>query len=342
MSWLPSSPYLPSSVSRFSTAGVSSGSNPYRSYTRRMTPMTYSRRRTSSGRKSRMPRAGSVRRASVTGGPGRTADGRIACASMRAWARPGSRGGSPRSSRRSGRSRRLPRGQRRRTIAGSPITIDPAARPSPPAPAPPPPRSTRADAAAVEQDGAHPDEAPVLDGAAVDDGLCPTVTWSPITVGWVSRITWTRARILDVGPGPDPDRVDVTPHDDVHPDAALRADVDVADDLRAHVHVRGRVNRGMDGPERSEHLASNYKGCGPIGGAAGTGAHSRGSVTPLLALVLTLLVRVGDLAGLVALEEQHLGDALVGVHLRAGSGVVFEISSVTCPPTPARTASRSR
>jgi hypothetical protein len=36
------------------------------------------------------------------------------------------------------------------------------------------------------------------------------------------------------------------------------------------------------------------------------------------------------LAHLVALEEQHLGDALVGVDA-AGSGVVLLISSVTCP-----------
>src|SRR5258708_16587421 len=60
MSLLPSSPYLPVSVSMFSSAGVSSGSNPYRSYTRRTTSITYCRRRISSGRKSRMPRAGPV------------------------------------------------------------------------------------------------------------------------------------------------------------------------------------------------------------------------------------------------------------------------------------------
>ena len=44
----------------FSTAGVSSGSNPYRSYTSAMTLITYCRRRTSSGKKSRIPRAGPV------------------------------------------------------------------------------------------------------------------------------------------------------------------------------------------------------------------------------------------------------------------------------------------
>src|SRR5882724_6763891 len=60
MSWFPSSPYFPSSVSMFSTAGVSNGSNPKRSYTSLITPMTYSRLRTSAGRKSRMPRAGWV------------------------------------------------------------------------------------------------------------------------------------------------------------------------------------------------------------------------------------------------------------------------------------------
>src|SRR5581483_3180590 len=60
MSLLPSSPYFPSSVSMFSNAGVSSGSNPYCRYTSRTTPMTYSRRRISAGRKSRVPDGGLV------------------------------------------------------------------------------------------------------------------------------------------------------------------------------------------------------------------------------------------------------------------------------------------
>src|SRR5262245_31669680 len=42
-------------------------------------------------------------------------------------------------------------------------------------------------------------------------------------------------------------------------------------------------------------------------------ASEPGQGEPLLALVLALLVRVGGLADLVALEEEHLGDPLAGV-----------------------------
>src|SRR5438874_1303914 len=69
MSLLPSSPYFPSNVSMFSNVGVSSGSNPYRSKTFRTTPITYSRLRTSFGRKSRVPLGGLVDCLSLTNSP---------------------------------------------------------------------------------------------------------------------------------------------------------------------------------------------------------------------------------------------------------------------------------
>src|SRR3989304_5257547 len=47
-----------------------------------------------------------------------------------------------------------------------------------------------------------------------------------------------------------------------------------------------------------------------------SGSSELGEREPLLRLVLASLVRVGDLAGLVALEEEHLCDALPGVDPR--------------------------
>ena len=48
--------------------------------------------------------------------------------------------------------------------------------------------------------------------------------------------------VLDVAAAADADPVHVAADHDVHPDAARLADLDVADDLRAVVHVRGRVH----------------------------------------------------------------------------------------------------
>src|SRR5438132_5338968 len=53
-----------------------------------------------------------------------------------------------------------------------------------------------------------------------------------------------------------------------------------------------------------------------------SGSSDLGQGEDLLGLVLALLVRVGGLGLLVALEEEHLGDALVGVDLGGqGRGV---------------------
>ena len=61
--------------------------------------------------------------------------------------------------------------------------------------------------------------------------------------------------VLNIRPIADPDRVDVAANDDVHPDAALLADFDVSDDLRALVDIGGRMDLREDGPERTEHAA---------------------------------------------------------------------------------------
>ena len=60
-------------------------------------------------------------------------------------------------------------------------------------------------------------------------------------------------QVLDVRPRADADGVHVAADDDVHPDAALGADVDVADDLGADVDERGRDRTvGMNGPDTGE------------------------------------------------------------------------------------------
>jgi hypothetical protein len=61
---------------------------------------------------------------------------------------------------------------------------------------------------------------------------------------------------------------------------------------------------------------------------------------PVLLQVLALLVGVRDLARLVALEEQHLGDPLVGVDLGRQRRRVRDLERGRALPTRARTASR--
>ena len=81
----------------------------------------------------------------------------------------------------------------------------------------------------------------------------PTVTSSPI-VGRVRVVHDVHdGAVLDVRPLADADRVDVAADDGVHPDAAFGADLDVADDLRARVHVRGRVHDGQPATIRTQH-----------------------------------------------------------------------------------------
>ena len=65
--------------------------------------------------------------------------------------------------------------------------------------------------------------------------------------------------VLNIGPIANPNRVDVAADDDVHPDAALLADLHVPDDLGALVDERSRMNVREDGPERAEHAGELYR-----------------------------------------------------------------------------------
>ena len=63
-----------------------------------------------------------------------------------------------------------------------------------------------------------------------------------MVVGCVPRMTWTIVPSWMLRAAADADPVHVAADDDVHPDAALLADLDVADDLGAVVHERRRVH----------------------------------------------------------------------------------------------------
>ena len=140
---------------------------------------------------------------------------------------------------------------------------------------------------------------------------CPTVTWSPTTVGYDgSCLTCTMTPSCRFVCAADPDVVHVAADDRVHPDAALRTDDHVADHLGGLVDVRRWVDRsGIGGCDSDRSIAD-------VGRTLRSAPQIFGSVTPRCAWYLPALVLVGHLARLVALEEQHLRDALVGVDLR--------------------------
>ena len=81
----------------------------------------------------------------------------------------------------------------------------------------------------------------------------PIVTLSPIVVGMGPGHDVDDGAVLDVRAAADANPVHVAADDDRHPDAALLADLDVADDLRAVVDERGRVDARKRVAERPEH-----------------------------------------------------------------------------------------
>ena len=72
----------------------------------------------------------------------------------------------------------------------------------------------------------------------------PIVTLSPIVVGCVPVIAWTTVPSWMLVRRPTRIRVDVAADDGAHPDAALLADLDVADDLGAGVDESGGIDAG--------------------------------------------------------------------------------------------------
>ena len=86
----------------------------------------------------------------------------------------------------------------------------------------------------------------------------PIVTSSPMSRRMRVRHHVDDRPVLDVGARADADPVHVAADDDVHPDAALRADLDVADDLGAVVDEGGRMDAGHVSPVGAEAFSDNY------------------------------------------------------------------------------------
>ena len=74
--------------------------------------------------------------------------------------------------------------------------------------------------------------------------------------------------VLNVRAIADPDRVDVAANDDVHPDAALLANLDVADDLSALVDIGGRMDFREDWTGTDEARAELYAQRNVVAGMA--------------------------------------------------------------------------
>src|SRR5690349_6092549 len=117
---------------------------------------------------------------------------------------------------------------RRRTLAGWPITSDrggtfiSSVRIAPAA------TIDCAPTRAVQKDRTHPDQALVVDRAAVDHGAMSDrhVVANRRRVRPIHHVDHNR--VLDIGAPADTDAVYVAAHDGTHPDAALLSDFDVA------------------------------------------------------------------------------------------------------------------
>jgi len=111
-----------------------------------------------------------------------------------------------------------------------------------------------ADVDAVQQDRTHPDENAVAKRAAVHDRAVA----DGHVVADRRRVRAAHdvddGAVLHVRAPADADPVHVAAQDHVHPDAAGFANLDVADDLGAGIHVRRRVNPWHHAFVRPEHL----------------------------------------------------------------------------------------
>src|SRR5690606_26381011 len=86
-----------------------------------------------------------------------------------------------------------------------------------------------------------PDQALVTDLAAVEDRTVADHHVAPHPAG-EARVGMDDHTVLDVAPGPDRDPVGVAAEHRVEPDARVRAECDIADDLGAV----GNVGTGID------------------------------------------------------------------------------------------------
>ena len=100
---------------------------------------------------------------------------------------------------------------------------------------------------AVQHDGPDADEAPVLDGAALEVGQ---VTDHAVVADDGRRLVGgvEHGAVLDRGPGAHDDGAAVAAEHRARPDRRLRADRDGADDDRLGVDERRRIDRGTWSP----------------------------------------------------------------------------------------------
>jgi hypothetical protein len=119
-----------------------------------------------------------------------------------------------------------------------------------------------ADAAVVEDGGAHADEAGVLDGAAVNGSVVadgdPFADVDGVDVAHAVE----DGAVLDIGVGADADGVDVAADYGVHPDAGVFREDDVADNLCGLVDIAGGGDGGQDSLVRPDHLVLILRAAG--------------------------------------------------------------------------------
>jgi cyclic pyranopterin phosphate synthase len=114
------------------------------------------------------------------------------------------------------------------------------------------------DDGAVQNDRAHPDQTPVLHDAPVENRGVAYRHLIPNQRRMGVALHMHDAAILDIRTRPNPDPIHVPSDHDVHPDTALVADLDIADDLRAVVYKRRRSDSRGACTVGPEHLGELY------------------------------------------------------------------------------------
>src|SRR5271166_1904811 len=129
-----------------------------------------------------------------------------------------------------------------------------------------------ANARSIQDDHAHPDEAPVFYDATVKRDRVSDR--HPIADNYrpLSEHAVQHAAILDVAVGADADHMHVAAYHGVHPDTGVFAQHDVANHLRRFVDVTGSRDRRADAFVGADHSSSKKPPAGGLS-AAGPIAH---------------------------------------------------------------------
>jgi len=118
-----------------------------------------------------------------------------------------------------------------------------------------------ADTRIVEDRRAHADQNGILKDAAVDGGVVadgdPVADDDGVDVPHAME----DGAVLDVGVGPDADKVDVSADDGVHPNAGVFTEDNIADDLGGDIDVAGGGDDGklsLIGPDHAGYFRAVY------------------------------------------------------------------------------------